>query len=265
LPHEHFLAARRAFHLRYELLPYIYTMARRCTDAALPLCRPMYYHWPELTEAYARPGQYMFGDDLLVAPVAEPMNPQTQRATIGLWLPPGEWVSWFSGQVMHGGREIWLDVALEEIPLLARSGSIIPAAAAAHRTHREMFDPLILNIMPAGNGRARIYDDDGASTAYLRGDFAFTPVVHEEIGGVRRIVIGPSEGSFAGMRESRAIELRLFGSDRPARVLLDRQPQAPMTENRAEGWRFDAGARKLLIGLGVRSVREQIVVEIAPV
>ncbi|MEZ6084539.1 MAG: glycoside hydrolase family 31 protein [Phycisphaerae bacterium] len=58
-----------AFRFRYELIPYIYTMARKCHDTALPLCRPLYYEWPELDEAYNHPGQYMFGDDLLVAPI----------------------------------------------------------------------------------------------------------------------------------------------------------------------------------------------------
>ena len=60
--------------LRYRLLPYIYSAARQSYDTGVGMCRPMYYIYPELEEAYNNPGQYFFGNDIIVAPVTRPRN-----------------------------------------------------------------------------------------------------------------------------------------------------------------------------------------------
>ena len=75
---EHLQIMRDAFRLRYALIPYIYTSARQCYDEAMPLCRPLYYEWPEWDEAYASRDAYLFGDQLLVAPVLSPVEPLTR-------------------------------------------------------------------------------------------------------------------------------------------------------------------------------------------
>ncbi|MBX3396551.1 MAG: hypothetical protein KF841_14410 [Phycisphaerae bacterium] len=125
-PTEYFEAARKAYQFRYELIPYIYAMARRCHDTGIPLCRPLYYEWPEMEESYAWKNQYMFGDDLLVSPVVEPADPISGCAMVEVWLPPGKWVNWFTGRRYEGPATARLIVPLDEIPLFARAGAKIP-------------------------------------------------------------------------------------------------------------------------------------------
>ncbi len=209
-PAEVFDAARKAFHLRYELLPYVYSMARKCFDTGLPLCRPLYYEWPDVEESYHRGGEYLFGDDLLVAPVTEPADPIGGCAMVEVWLPPGKWTHWFTGATYEGPREIHLPVPLDETPLFVRDGAIIPSMSRTQRGGEAPVDPLILNVFPGDVGRARVYEEDGVSDGYRQGRCAWTPVSHEAIEGGRRVVIGPVEGAYPGMIGERRYLIRLY-------------------------------------------------------
>jgi alpha-glucosidase (family GH31 glycosyl hydrolase) len=101
-PAEYFTAARAAFHLRYSLIPYIYTTARHCYDTAFPLNRPLYYDWPEFDEAYTYESTYMFGPSLLCSPVASSIDSTTGVATVNMWFPPGSWYHLTTGQRSAG-------------------------------------------------------------------------------------------------------------------------------------------------------------------
>ena len=78
---------RKFFILRAALVPYIYSSARQAYDEGLSLLRPLYYLFPEAEEAYTHDLQYMFGPDLLVAPVTQPVDPTTGMATMDIWIP----------------------------------------------------------------------------------------------------------------------------------------------------------------------------------
>ncbi len=247
-PKEVFEAAKKAFELRYELIPYIYAMARKSHDTGVSLCRPLYYDWPQLDEAYEHPGEYMFGDDLLVAPVVEPIEPISQCAMVKVWLPPGEWTNWFSGQTYEGPRDVLLQVPLDEIPIFVRSGAIIPTMEKVSHTGEKPVDKLVLNIWPGESGETRIYEDDGISAGYLKGKCAWTPVSHELGVDARTITIGQMEGSFDGALKERAYEIRLRDVETLGAVRVDGaplagprgpQPMGPPHESDTARWFFD--------------------------
>lgn len=85
--HQHFSIIRNTILERYRMAPYIYTMARRAYDEGLSLCRPLYYEWPENEEAYQERNSYMFGDQILVSPITQPMTDGVSRHKV--WLPGG--------------------------------------------------------------------------------------------------------------------------------------------------------------------------------
>jgi len=201
-PEEYFLAAREAYRLRYQLLPYIYTMARKTYDTGLPLCRPLYYEWPELDEAYSRTGQYMFGDDLLVAPVTEPGDPMTGCANVEVWIPPGKWTNWFTGRTYEGPRIARLLVPLEDIPLFVREGAIIPMIPHERRSDPHMPATLALNVFPGEQGDTRVYFDDGISEAYHHGNSGWMPISNENLNFKRTVRTRPFEGTFSGLNSS---------------------------------------------------------------
>lgn len=207
-----FAAAKRAWLLRYELLPYLYTAARLCYDELLPLCRPLYYEWPKCEEAYARRDEYLFGDDLLVAPVTEPANPQTGIACVRVWLPPGQWRNWFSGKLYSGPGEACLRVPLSEIPLFARAGAVIPVSQPRGANTPDESSQLSLLVFPGGDDATfdtPVYEDDGLSRGYERGECAWTPIRCRFRDGVASLTIGPTAGEYPGMPRRRGVEIRL--------------------------------------------------------
>ena len=118
--------------LREALVPYLYTAAREAYDSGLPIARPMYLGWPRAARAYRFDGQYMLGDELLVAPVAKPGKRPTKR----VWFPPGRWVDVFTGEVHAGDRSERLRVPLDRMPVFARTGRDRPPPARAEGSRR---------------------------------------------------------------------------------------------------------------------------------
>jgi alpha-glucosidase (family GH31 glycosyl hydrolase) len=116
--------------LRHQLLPYLATMNVRAHEAGEPVVAPMYYDHPDEPAAYACPNQFMFGSELLVAPITSPADPTTGLGRVKAWLPPGTWHDVFTGQAYTGGRTIHLHRDLGSIPVLARAGGILPLVPA---------------------------------------------------------------------------------------------------------------------------------------
>ena len=106
---------RDAIYLRYALIPYIYTMARWSYDTGVGMCRPMYYDYPEADEAYRYEGQYMFGNDILVAPVTS-SDKGTNVSEKDIWLPEGKWYEVMTGELIDGGSVVTRSFTREQIP-----------------------------------------------------------------------------------------------------------------------------------------------------
>ena len=217
----HFNLMRDAFYLRYALDPYIYTAARKAYDTGISICHPLYYDYPEQNEAYSFKGQYMFGDDLLVSPVAEKSSPATGLVKKKIWLPRGLWFEWFTGTLLKGDTVVERNFSLNEIPVYAKAGSIIPMYPKVTNLQQPV-DTLILTCIPGGNGETRIYEDDGATSGYKNNQYAFTKISQEITSDTTRLItVSPREGKFPGMPEQRRFEIRLPNTFPPSLVIVD--------------------------------------------
>ena len=116
--------------LRHQLLPYLSTMNLRAHTDGEPLVQPMYYDHPDDLSAYDVPNQFMFGSELLVAPITTPADPATGLGRVKAWLPEGTWTDVFTGLTYTGGRTIYLHRDLSSIPVLAKAGAIVPMVPA---------------------------------------------------------------------------------------------------------------------------------------
>ncbi|HZU23022.1 MAG TPA: TIM-barrel domain-containing protein, partial [Terriglobales bacterium] len=257
-PVEYAEAMRDAYVLRYELIPYIYTAARQAYDSGISICRPMYYDYPEAEEAYEIKDEFMFGDDLLVAPITTPAEGDAQLARRRVWLPPGEWIEWTSGAEFKGPAIVERDFALDEWPVYARAGSIIAMQPRMSHTGEKPVDPLILTVFPGGSGRTRIYADDGNSLGYKATQFTWTPVSTRTARGSMQIEIGPVEGKYAGMVESRGYEVRLRSTLPPARVAANGLALPYRDDGQAPGWHYDGNTLTTIITLPRTSVHQAI-------
>jgi alpha-glucosidase (family GH31 glycosyl hydrolase) len=140
-----------ALRLRDSLVPYLVTMGRRATEAGEPLVQPMYYDHPWDEAAYSVPNQFMFGTELLVAPITTPTDPRTRMASTKAWLPEGDWVDVFTGLAYRGGRTIELHRSLDSVPALVRLGTILPLGTR---------ERLQLHVFAGGDGSFTLSEDD---------------------------------------------------------------------------------------------------------
>jgi alpha-glucosidase (family GH31 glycosyl hydrolase) len=239
---------RDLFRLRYQLLPYIYTMTRRVHEEALPLVRPLYIMHPHVEEAYRHPDEYYFGDAMLVAPVVD------SSGVRDVYLPPGEWVEYFSGLRRSGNTTLRVASSLETFPLFIRAGSIIPRQPDMAYTDQKPLDSLIVDIYAPGNAGFTLYEDDGQSLDYERGKYARTPIVWEELGTTGKVTIGPSEGTFAGQPGRRSYCVRLTGRTKPGSVAINGVKIAA-NGGGVSSWRWDARRQQLSISVGRKSIR----------
>ena len=157
---------RKYLELRYRLMPYLYTAVRETHDTGLPIMRALWLHYPDDRLAAARSDAYLWGRDLLVAPVVEPGAAQRR-----LYLPQGTWYDFWTGDPVGGGREITRPVDLETMPLYVRAGAIVPLGPVKQYTAEPVDSPLTLVVYPGADGRGSIYEDDGHSFGYQRGEW----------------------------------------------------------------------------------------------
>ena len=152
--------------LRYRLLPYLYSAVREAHETGMPVMRALWLHYPSDPEAVGRGDEYLWGRDILVAPVVE--KGATSRT---LYLPQGTWYDFWTAREVSGGREITRPVDLKTMPLYVRAGAIIPTGPVKQHTGETADAPLTLTVYPGADGTADVYEDDGASFAHKAGEY----------------------------------------------------------------------------------------------
>jgi hypothetical protein len=231
---------RKYFTLRMRLMPYLYTYTWQAHRRSLPLLRPLYLAWPDLDQAYQHFHEYLFGAQMLVAPVLEADGKRS------VYLPPGSWMDFFTGRRYRGDSTFTTQYAVDATPVFVREGAIIPEQEAPGA------DVLTVNVYGDGNSRFDLYEDDGVSLDYEHGSYALTPLTYHTSGAGHRLVLGPTTGSFAGQRQARAYGLRIHAARRPAAITV--------AGNRSAHWHWDAHDSTAYLVLPVASIRQSLTV-----
>ena len=218
---EHSRIIRQAIRQRYEMAPYIYTMARKAYDEGLSICRPMYYDYPEDNEAYDFRNQYMFGDNMMVAPVTAPAK--DGYATLKVWLPEGEWYELSTGTLLQGGQVVERSFTLDEYPVYVKAGSVLPMYTDEVMNLAGNDETLVVTVFPgAASGDFRLYEDNGNdkgyASAYATTDLSVSCGEQEVT-----VTIGKRESSFDGMPDARKLRVKLLSSQAPLSVTVDGQ------------------------------------------
>ena len=125
----------------------------------------MYHEHPKEENAYACPNQYYFGEELIAAPFDEAVDEETLMARKPVWLPKGVWYNFFSGKKYEGGRWHVIHGTLNDVPVFAVAGAIVPLKAE---------DGSLEIIMFNGKGACDHYDDDGETLAYKSGEYTLS-------------------------------------------------------------------------------------------
>jgi len=155
---------RKYLELRYRLMPYLYSAVRECTRTGIPPMRALWLHYADDPLAAARGDEYLWGRNLLVAPVVE--KGATSRR---LYLPRGTWYDFWTAEPHEGSTEIEKTVDLETLPLFARAGAIVPMGPVRQYTGEPVDGPLEISVYPGADGEFLLYEDDGESFGYRSG------------------------------------------------------------------------------------------------
>lgn len=163
-------AASAAIHLRYALLPYIYSYEYQRRATGVGLVRPLLFDWPDDARVREDVDAWMFGDYLLVSPVVEP-----GQASKDIYLPAGRWIDYASGKSHDGGQTIHYALDAKhwsDLPLFVREGAIVPMQAPEDYVGQHPLRQLDVEVFPSGRRTGfPYYDDDGATYAYEDGDY----------------------------------------------------------------------------------------------
>ena len=163
--------------LRHRLLPYLYTMNHRAWAEGEPICQPMYYAYPENWDAYGRKNEYFFGSELIAAPVTTARIENLNVAKTKVWLPEGLWFDFFTDTVYQGGRNQNMYRSIDQIPVLAKAGAILPMTDEIRAIDTEKNpEELTVRVYPGADNSFTLYEDDNITEGYRQGICAVTEV-----------------------------------------------------------------------------------------
>ncbi len=188
---------RKYAQFKLRMFPYIYSYAHRSRWEGVNTIRPI--------SGYLY--QYLFGNELLVAPVCE-----QGAVTKDIFLPPGsDWFDWRTGKRYEGGKTITVDAPIHEIPVMVRAGSIVPMRKYARAVELGSNDTLSLHVFPGSEGEFILYEDDGVSNDYLSGRYATTRFTMKTVENGYEVELEPVRGYFESMRDVTVFQIVFHG------------------------------------------------------
>ena len=221
---------RVSFHLRDELFPYIYTSAAQSCRDTVPLDRPLYLDYSNTEPAYHNAQEFLLGDSILAAPIVTPGAGPGRVAVQTVWFPPHDtWYNLFTGEKFTGGTDALVAADINEFPLYVKGGVPIPMQPYTPRMATTPVTILRVRCFPGPDGateRGTLYEDDGVTTSYQRGQSATTPLTYTRRGSLTTVTIGAAQGSYAGQPAQRGLILELPDTARASGVRIDGTPVA---------------------------------------
>ncbi len=207
--------------LRYELIPYLYSYAYKTATTGEQLIKPLFMCFDD-EKAKNRDFEYMFGD-MLVAPVFE--SGQTERE---VYLPKLEngmkWIDFWDNTEYESGKTHTVNAPLDKIPVFVKGGSIIVTGKQKQYVDETADDTLYVEVYPGTEGTFLLYEDDGETKGYTKGEYKTTTIKSVQDDAKITISLAPSEGKFKGIPEERTWIVRLNQVKLPKKVLVNGEP-----------------------------------------
>jgi alpha-glucosidase len=242
---EHESIRRRYIEARYQLLPYIYTGMEKASRTGIPLMRPMFLEFPGDASFETTDDEFMFGRDLLVAPKVVDMV-----GTYEVKLPQGLWFDFWTGKRVQGQVQN-VDPPLDTLPVYVRGGAILPEQPVVQDTDEIPPGPLRLSVYPGPNCRGSLYEDDGNTMAYTRGDFLRMQFTCDLRSDSLRVNLSRPEGTYKPWWKA-------------AKVVVFDTASAPREVSvnavKFADWQFDANAGTLTFTVPASTVATEIVI-----
>ena len=246
--------------LRESLIPYTYTLAAEATRTGLPMASPLYLDYPSQPAAYTNPTEYLYGPDMLVAPVTTPGS----VATTTVWFPPGRWVDYFTGATFTGPSTATLSVPLGRMPVFVRSGGIVPEQSSSAQPESGSSDSLTVLDYPGSSGSFSLYDDAGTGLGYTKGQYTESSISTETRSGqapTTRLTIGPARGGYPGEAKTATYHVELVDLSRPSEVTVNGDRLTQRSGGTAPGWSYQPSTDTVTVDLAPAPTDRALTVE----
>jgi alpha-glucosidase/alpha-D-xyloside xylohydrolase len=209
---------KKYLELRYRMMPYLYSVVRECHETGLPIMRALWLHYPDDAAAVIRGDEYLWGRDVLVAPITE-KGASVRR----LYLPRGDWYDFWTEEKVAGGRETDRPVDLATLPLYVRAGAILPFGPVKQYTGEKVDGPLTLVVYPGETGGTfTLYEDDGETFNYRRGEWMKIRIAWNN--ARRALSLRLAQGSKMLPPLRREIEVRFAGEKATRKAVFEGRP-----------------------------------------
>jgi alpha-glucosidase (family GH31 glycosyl hydrolase) len=234
---------RRFIKLRYRLLPYIYTTAMQAHLRGYPIVRPLFFEFPKDTATYNISSEYLFGGNLLIAPVVE-----AEIESMPVYLPGnGQWYSFWDEQKYEGGQWHNIPITLETIPVFVKEGSFIPMVKSVSSTAFYSSQVLTVRYFPGRTGDSSaytIFEDDGKTFGTIgRGEFELILLKAWQSDKKETNFEFKKDGwDYEGMPLRRVIKLEIVGQsakDKPKITINKEKVRKKKESDNFEGYYFN--------------------------
>lgn len=249
-------ALRKVYHLRSQLIPYIYSSVWQTHTTMIPLNRCLFIDYGNQKESFRNPQEFLFGDLILAAPITTPGKGADMEASQKVWFPEGEvWYDYFTHEACNGGQTRNVTKPIDEFPMYVKGGWLLPMQPYIRRPTTAPLSCLVLRAYPAGRDVTNtfsLYEDDGISLDYERGQNATTALVYNQQDSHVTITVQPAKGSYQGQLSRRSYQLQLPACGRLQKAKVNGRTVKPV---------FDESLQCYTIAVPERSVREAVRVE----
>jgi alpha-D-xyloside xylohydrolase len=193
--------------LRYRLLPYIYSLAWSVTNSNSTMMRPLVFDFAADPDALDIPDQFMFGPNVMVAPVTR------KGADVRTVYLPGDkdWYDFWTGKRMAAKHTIAATAPIATLPLFVRAGTILPMGPVVQYAEAQTNAPLELRVYRGADGHFTLYDDSGNGWGYERGERAIVDIAWDDAS--QTLTFGPRQGKFPGMKPTREFHVVWVGEN----------------------------------------------------
>ena len=252
---------REAINLRYMLLPYIYNTMHNASISGIPPMQPMIFAFPEEHKFALTNDQFMFGPDLLIAPVLS-----EGARTREVRLPSGVWYDFWKGTKYNGSKTIVVDAPVDRIPILVREGAMIPTRQSVQYTDEEPINPLTVSVYPTSRLQANsnYYEDDGHTFDYQKGKYLSRTLNQWNSSEALTITVGRQDGSYQPPARTLEVKVRDFKTI-PTKVEYFGESLDHSTFDRLKqtnkGWTFEENARTVIVRLPDTAAECRIVIK----
>lgn len=236
-------AQKRIIELRYRLLPYIYSLDGAVVQEDGTMMRPLVMDFADDRKAILLDDEYMFGKNILVCPVTEPLYtkkvegnkgvtivPDVAKASapVEVYLPKGtKWIDFWTNETVEGGQNLKRECPVDILPLYVKAGSILPLGPKVQYATEKKWDNLDICIYPGADGEFVLYEDESDNYNYEKGMFSTIKLHWNDAS--RTLTIEDRKGEFPKMLKRRNFRITLMQPSKQSAETVMTSPDKKVT------------------------------------